>query len=224
MATIIIGGSGTDETRTFFREAYVSNHWNDPEYLHRANQRAREYEESLTGNGRAFYDALPDNMRVSIDVDRYMTESKQALAASTRDMTRVEAFIPLSELQAIQRAPRVMRDYLMAEPTIWREVSSNRLQGYDEPLIEQPLWFKREDGKRHAVDNPHYQQVMVGQDITDGDDIRHSLAYVAVAVGDGPVYANLTEQDRQSVLDVWKTMLEYHNAGHDVTSPGGGMR
>ena len=85
-------------------------------------------------------------------------------------------------------------------------------------------WFKREDGKHHAVDNPHYQQVMVGQDITDGDDIRHSLAYVAVAVGDGPVYANLTEQDRQSVLDVWKTMLEYHNAGHDVTSPGGGMR
>ena len=224
MATIITGRGGGDDTREFYREAYVQNQWGDSEYLNRVNDRAREYENSLVGNARTFYEALPERARVSFDVDRYIEDSRRALSASNRDMSRVDAFIPLQELAAIQRAPRVMRPYLLAQPTINREVRANRLQGYDEPAKEQPLWQPRDDGKLHAVDNPYFLQVTVGTDVMDGDDLYHNAAYVVTSVGQCAQYVQLTSMERQSVLDVWDNMLRYHDEGHDVTSPGGGMR
>lgn len=102
MATIITGRGGGDDTREFYREAYVQNQWGDSEYLNRVNDRAREYEDSLVGNARTFYEALPERARVSFDVDRYIEDSRRALSASNRDMSRVDAFIPLQELAAIQ--------------------------------------------------------------------------------------------------------------------------
>jgi coenzyme F420-reducing hydrogenase gamma subunit len=58
----------------------------------------------------------------------------------------------------------------------------------------------------------------------DGDDLYHNAAYVVTSVGQCAQYVQLTSMERQSVLDVWDNMLRYHDEGHDVTSPGGGMR
>jgi hypothetical protein len=82
MATIITGRGGGDDTREFYREAYVQNQWGDSEYLNRVNDRAREYEDSLVGNARTFYEALPERTATVFNVPVYIKAHSCALRQS----------------------------------------------------------------------------------------------------------------------------------------------
>ena len=211
MATIVMEGDSDFRTT-----AYDTSHLRDERFLRYANERAREFESSLTGAARRMYDALPEQSRFTFDVEACMERSKRALALSKIDLSRVEEFVPCGRIENIQRPPREMQAYILAQPTLWHEWQHGRLQGYDLPPPKEV---------RSHFDNPFYQQVMVGRLIENpaGEYVRVVQRF-DVSVGTGPNVRTLTTAERTCVMDVWQTAMRYHAEGHDVTSPAGGMR
>lgn len=211
MATIV-----TDSDSDFRTSAYDTSHLRDERFLRYANDRAREFESSLTGAARRMYDALPEQSRFTFDVEACMDRSKRALALSKTDLTRVEEFVSCGRLENIQRPPREMQAYILAHPTLWHEWQYGRLQGYDLPPPKEV---------RGHFDNPFYQQVMVGRLVENpaGEYVR-TVQRFDVSVGTGPKVRTLTTTERTCVLDVWQKAMQFHAEGHDVTSPAGGMR
>lgn len=211
MGTIVVNND--EEFRSV---AYGNAHLRDERFLRNANERARRFESSLVGNARTMYESLPTRASFTFDVETVMDEASEALALNSVDLSRVSGFVRCGKLATIQRPPKEMQAYILAEPTLWKEWQAGRLQGYD---------LKPSGRQVDHRDNPFYQQVMVGRLVeqSNGEYVRTAQRY-DVSAGTGPNVRTLTQTERTCVLDVWQTAMAFHNAGHDVTNPAGGRR
>ena len=210
MATIITDGGGWQDS------LYENNHTRDETFLHSLNERARMFETSLTGNARRLYDDMPDSQRMTFDVDEYVTRARRNVTLARADVSRIDVFAALTRLEHLQRPPRMMMPYILAHPTLAKEHRAGRLQGYDLPVEKQYA---------NPTESPFYQQAMVGvaREVSDGVWER-TVSRLDISVGKGPQVRTLDHWERQAVLKTWDSCMAFHHEGHDVTSPGGGMR
>lgn len=224
MATIYLDDE--DDKYAFNRHAFNSTHWRDRDFLETVSRRAEEFESSLSSRARGYYESFDDNSRLSFDIDEFIDRSRRSISLTKTDLSRFDGVIPLETLAQIQRPPKVMQAFILAEPTIAREFRAKRVQGYLlDPEKFNPLYFKDEDGEYDEINDPFFKQVNVGRVVeTKSGSYLIGMHCMSSNNPDAAPHIMLTDGERKDVQAVWRRAMNYHEEAHDVTSPAGAKR